>query len=66
MVLSKEINAFNIDTRAILVSTVDQTHQEFELMKQFISHERGLKAYEDRYEQLHVHVVFQKIKEYWS
>ena len=47
MALSKEINAFNID--AILASTADLTSQEFVLMQQFISHERGLKAYEDRF-----------------
>ena len=58
--LSKEIHDFNIDT--ILASTADQTPQEFELMQQFIFHERGLKAYDDRYEWLHVHVVFQKLR----
>ena len=63
MAFSKEITAFNID--AILALTTYQTPQEFELMKQFISQERGLKAYENRYERLHVHVVFQKIKKYW-
>ena len=47
MALSKEINAFNID--AILASTADFTPQEFVLMQQFICHERGLKAYEDRF-----------------
>ena len=62
MSLSKEIQAFNIDT--ILALTADQTLQEFLLMQQFITNERGLKAYEDRYEWLHVHVVFQKIKKY--
>ena len=47
MALSKEMNAFNID--AILASTADFTTQEFVLMQQFISHDRGLKAYEDRF-----------------
>ena len=47
MALSKEINSFNID--AILASTADFTPQEFVLMQQFIYHERGLKAYEDRF-----------------
>ena len=47
MALSKEINSFNID--AILASTADFTPQEFVLMQQFICHERGLKAYEDRF-----------------
>ena len=47
MALSKEINAFNID--AILASTADLTSQEFVLMQQFICHDRGLKAYEDRF-----------------
>ena len=56
--------SFNID--AILASTADQTAQEVELMKPFVSHERGLKAYEDRYECLHVHVDFNKIKTYLS
>ena len=47
MALSKEINAFNFD--AILASTADLTSQEFVLMQKFITHERGLKAYEDRF-----------------
>jgi len=62
MALSKEMGAFNID--AILASTADQIAQEVELMKPFVSHERGLKAYEDRYEWLHVHFGFPKIKTY--
>ena len=64
MALSKEISAFNID--AILASTADQTPQELELMKPFRSYERGLKAYEDRHERLHVQVLFKKIKKYLS
>ena len=62
MALSKEMGAFNID--AILASTSDQIAQEVEDMKPFVAHERGPKAYEDRYEWLHVHLVFQKIKTY--
>ena len=47
MALSKEMGAFNID--AILASTADQIAQEVEVMKPFVSLERGLKSYEDRY-----------------
>ena len=62
MALSKEISAFNID--AILASTADQTPREIELMKPCVSHERGPKAYEDRYERVHVEVLFKKINKY--
>ena len=62
MALSKEMGSFNID--AILASTADQIAKEVEVMKPFVTHERGLKAYEDRYEWLHVHLVFPKIKTY--
>ena len=62
MALSKEMGAFNID--AILASTADQIAKEVEVMKPFVTHERGLKAYEDRYEWLHVHFGFPKINTY--
>ena len=48
MSMSKELAAFNID--AILASTADQPSTEAILMEQFVKHDRGLKAYESRYE----------------
>ena len=62
MALSKEMSSFNID--AILASTADQIAHEVELMKPSVSHERGLKANEDRYEWLQVHFGFPKINTY--
>ena len=51
MALSKELNALNIDV--ILASTTDQTCSETVLMQQFVKHDRGLKAYESKYERVH-------------
>ena len=51
MALSNELSAFNID--AILASTADRTPHKVVLVKQFVNHKRGLKAYADRYERVH-------------
>ena len=51
MALSNKLSAFDID--AILASTADQTPHTVVLVKQFVNHKRGLKAYADRYERVH-------------
>ena len=51
MALSNKLSAFNIV--AILASTADRTPHKVMLVKQFVNHKRGLKAYADRYERVH-------------
>ena len=51
MAFPNELSAFNID--AMLASTAGQTPHKVVLVKQFVNHKRGLKAYADRYERVH-------------